>query len=370
MTHRILHIISTLDRGGSQKSLARLAVDFPRDEFDVHVCAIAGGGPYEAELQAAGIPVTALGGRLTFDPFVYWKLRSLIRKLQPDLVQTWNFAANVHGRAAAISGGVKTIVGGEQCVEPWKPWHRVAIDRRLARRSARIVVNSVGVRDDFVGEGIAAEKFTIIPSGISEHEGPPSDDASRATLLGELGLPEDARLIGAVGTLTSRKRLRDPLWAADLLKVIRDDVHFLIIGDGPERASLTRFRDLVEIRDRVHFLGHREDVPRLLSHLDLFWHASGYEGLPYPVMEAMAAALPVVATYIPGNRELIVPEETGYLVPVGARAEFARYANNLLDDAELAQRMGEAGRTKVLAEFPVGKMVAAYATLYRELLGG
>lgn len=372
MTHRILHVISSLDRAGPQKSLAQLATGLPASEFDVHVCALSAGGPVEGDLRAANIPVTVLGQRFSLDPFVYWQLQKLIRQLQPDVVQTWDFAANTHGRAAARSVGVKHVVGVESCVDPWRPLHHLAIDRRLARRTSKLVVPTAAVREFYISKGIAAEKVITIAGGVEPDNQAagdvPTDSASRAALLDELGLPLDARLIGAVGSLTPRKRLRDPLWATDLLKVIRDDVHFLIIGDGPERTSLLRFRDNVEIRDRVHLLGHREDVPRLLAHLDLLWHASGYEGLPYAVMEAMAAGLPVVATDIPGNRELVMPEETGFLVPIGNRAALARKANTLLDDDELRARMGEAGRARVQAQFPTAMMLDAYVALYRDLL--
>lgn len=366
MTHRILFIAATLQRTAAAKSIARLALDLPRDAFDVHIVALSAGGPVERELREAGLPVTVLGQRLAVDPFAYWKLRSFIKHLRPDLLQTWNFSANSYGRIAARAGGVKTTIASELCEAPWKRWTQRTIDRRLAADTARVVVSSPGVRDFYVAGGIASEKFTIIPGGVTTHV----DESTRSSLRAELELPADARLIGAVGRLSPRKRLRDPIWSTDLLKVARDDVHLLIVGDGPERADLMRYRDQVEIRDRVHFLGEREDLPRLLSQLDLLWHASGYEGFPYPVAEAMAAGLPVVATDNSGNRQLVDSQETGYLVPVGDRAALARYANKLLDDAELAKRLGEAGRAKVLAEFPAQKMVDAHAALYRELLTG
>ena len=150
--------------------------------------------------------------------------------------------------------------------------------------------------------------------------------------------------------------------------MIRDDVHLLVIGDGPHRDRLRRFRDQARIRDKVHFLGHRGDVPRLMPHLDVLWSTSGYEGQSNAVLEAMAAGVPVVATDIPGTRDLVLPESTGYLVPVGDRAGFARCTDVLLDDAELARRLGQAGRRRVQREFSVETMIRRHADLYRELL--
>jgi glycosyltransferase involved in cell wall biosynthesis len=257
-------------------------------------------------------------------------------------------------------------------VDPWKGRRDLWIDRYLARRTARIVANSPGVKDFYVDHGLPEEKFTIIPNGIPPAKPCPT---TREGLLEELGLPEESRLIGIVGRLWPQKRVKDAIWATDLLKVVRDDVHLLIIGDGPQRNRLRRYRDQVEIRDKVHFLGHRQDAAGIIPHLEMLWSTSAYEGQSNSIMEAMSAGVPVVATDIPGTRDLVVHERTGYLVPFDGldtrrrRAAFARHANTLLEDRELARRMGNSGRERMLNEFSVEKMVGRHVDLYRELLG-
>ena len=364
---RLLHIIPTLVRGGAEKQLALLATGLPRDEFDVHVAVLTHTGPLEETLRAANVPVTVIDKRWKVDPLAYWRLKALIRRLQPDIVHTWLFAANSYGRQAAISAGVKHIVAGERCVDPWKSTLHLMIDRALARRTERIVTNSSGVVDFYASRGLPVGKFAVIPNGIRVTE--PAEPISRVGLLDELGLPADTeRLIGVVGRLWPQKRVKDLLWAAELLKTARDGCHVLIIGDGPQRWRLTRYRDQLRLADRAHFLGERADVARLMPHFDIFWLASGYEGQSNAVLEAMAAGVPVVATDIPGNRDLVVPEETGYLVPVGDRAEFARKSTWLFDDEPLRQRMGAAGRERIITHFTVEQMVARHAALYRQLL--
>ena len=366
MTQRILQIIPTLDRSGAEKQLTLLAAGLPADEFDVHVCALTRGGPLADELRQRGVPVVTIDKKWKLDPAAFWRLKRHVQSLRPDLVQTWLFAANSYGRAAAISAGVRRIVASERCADPWKIWHELAIDRWLAQRTDRIVVNSPGVRDFYLRHGLPADKIAIIPNAVL----PAAASAiSRGQLLCELGLPEGTRLVGAVGRLWPQKRIKDLIWATDLLQVIRDDVHLLVIGDGPQRARLERFARQCCVDERVHFLGHRGDVPRMLPHFDALWLASDYEGLPNVIMEAMAAAVPVVATDIPGNRDLVVPSETGFLVRVGDRAGFARHTNNLLNDAGLARRLGEAGRQRVLAEFSLERMISRFAELYRALRG-
>jgi glycosyltransferase involved in cell wall biosynthesis len=197
----------------------------------------------------------------------------------------------------------------------------------------------------------------------------PAQPIARPELIAELGLPAATdRLIGIVGRLWPQKRVKDLLWAGELLKTARDGCHLLIIGDGPQRWRLERYCDQLRMNDRAHFLGERPDVARLMPHFDVLWLGSGYEGQSNAIMEAMAAGVPVVATDIPGNRDLVVPEDTGYLVPVGDRAEFSRRTTWLFDDEPLRRRMGAAGRERILQHFTVEQMTARHAELYRQLL--
>ncbi len=323
------------------------------------------GGPCQADLERAGVPVTVIGKRWRADPQAFCRLARHVARLRPDLVHTWMFAANAYGFAAARACGVRRVIAGQRCVDPWKGWTELAVDRYVARHCDCVVVNSGGVRDFYVGCGLPAQRMRVIPNGVAP---PCAPGTTRGQLLAELGLPDASRLVVLVGRLWPQKRVKDAIWAADLLKVIRDDVHLLVFGDGPHRDRLRRFREQVVIRDKVHFLGHRNDLWQWLPHFDVFWSTSGYEGQSNAILEVMAAGVPVVATDIPGTRELVVPGETGFLVRVGHRAGFARWTNQLLDDATLSRRLGEAGRQRAQGEFSVEAMVARYVALYREAL--
>jgi glycosyltransferase involved in cell wall biosynthesis len=361
---RVLQIIPTLVRGGAEKQMVLLASNLPRDRFDVHVAVLTYSGPLEHDLRAANVPTTIIGKRWKLDPLSYRRLRKHIQDLQPDLVHTWMFTANAYGRAAAIAAGVKYIVAGERSPDPGKSIGKRWIDRRLARRTDRIVTNTSVIVDAYVAKGLPREKFVVIPNGVPA-PAPPS--LSKSEFLREIGLPDSSRLIAAVGRLSHEKRIKDLIWACDLLKCIRDDTHLLIIGDGPQRWRLERFREQAHIVDRVHFLGERSDVPQLLPHCDCLWLGSSYEGQSNAIMEAMNTGLPVVATDIPGNRDLVLPDETGFLIDVGDRAAFARETQRILSDAELARRLGDAGRRRMREQFSVEQMVSRHAALYEQL---
>jgi glycosyltransferase involved in cell wall biosynthesis len=364
---RLLLIIPTLVRGGAEKQLMLLAKGLPRDEFDVQVVVLTHTGPLEENLRAAKIPVTVIGKRWKFDPLSYFRLKRHLQSVKPDIVHTWLFAANAYGRQAPLSAGVKHVLAGERCVDPWKSSWQLMIDRALARRTEKIVTNSSGVKDFYFSRDLPAEKFVVIPNGVQLAS--QTDLTSRAELLAELSLPPNARLIGAVGRLWPQKRVKDLIWAADLLKSTRDDTHLLIVGDGPQRSRLERYREQNEIVDRVHFLGERDDVPRLMPHFDVLWMGSEYEGQSNAILEAMSACVPVVATDIPGNRDLVVDGVTGFLVPVGDRYEFTRRTHWLLDDAALKERLGLAARERIEREFTVEQMVQRHAELYRQVVG-
>ena len=176
------------------------------------------------------------------------------------------------------------------------------------------------------------------------------------------------RLIGAVGPLQPHKRLKDLIWSADQLNLVRDDCCLLIVGQGPHDWRLRRFCHQVAPRGGVFFMGVRDDVPGLLAGLDCLWSASQSESLPNCVLEAMAAGVPVVASDILAHRHLITPGETGFLVPVGHRPGYARQTLPLLAEESLRRRLGRAGQQRAREDYSVDAMVGRYVQLYRSLL--
>ena len=384
MPPRLLLMIPTLDAGGAEKQLMLLATSPElRAAFDVHVAVLTRSGPYEEPLRAAGIPLHFLHKSRKIDPAALWRTRRLIRSLRPQIVHTWIFAANAYGRTAAWRERIPVIIGGERCVDPWKASHEWAIDRFLTRRSSAVVTNSTGVVDFCAQHGIDATKFHVIPNGIESGAAVYSDESERLAakerLCAELSIPATSKLVMLVGRLWPQKRVRDAIWGTDLLKVVRDDVYLLVIGDGPERERLEMFRSECRIEDRVHFLGHRRDVSRLLPLGDVAWLASAFEGIPNAILESMSAGLPVVASDISGNRELVVHGETGFLIPTGDAAPFSTKVNRtmarglakgtlaILESPELAARMSRAGQHRIETEFTMERMVRLHVKLYKEL---
>jgi len=361
---RLLLLIPTLDPSGAEKQLALLARGLPRPAFDVHVCCLTRGGDYQRWLEDAQIPCTVLHKRFKFDPVALSRLKGLLRDLQPDLVHTWLFAANAYGRLALGSAPRCPVIVSERCVDLWKAGWQHWLDRRLAPRTTALVANSQAVADFYRERGFPAGRISVIANGIELPRQIPDRDHIRR----ELEIPAEVPVVLFTGRLARQKRITDLLWAFELLRAVRGNVLFLIAGEGPERPRLQQFAAQLGLENHVRFLGRRTDIPQLLAASDLFWLASDYEGMSNSVMEAMAAGLPVIASDIPPNRELVVPHETGFLVPVGDRAGFAQFAERILFDRDLSATLGLAGRERMATEFRVETIVREHQGLYEQVL--
>src|SRR5262249_25046576 len=158
--------------------------------------------------------------------------------------------------------------------------------------------------------------------------------SSKNGLLNELQLAPGSKLIVYVGGLKKEKRLKELIWGMDQLKAINVKAYLLIIGTGPLRKALERYSWLNRVVDQGRVLGSREDVGRYVSRCDIFWQAGTCERHSSAILEAMAAGIPVVAADGAGNREIVVPGQTGFLVPPEERAGFARCSLPLLENPE------------------------------------
>ncbi len=357
---RILHIIDSLGYNGAATQLLVLAKALASQKYDVHVCSLARHAPRTNDLAALGIPTTIIPRRWTFDPFADWQLVRYVRRLQPDVVHTWNTVPGMLGPITAR----RPFVAGHYHIERCKLPAEWAIERRFAGRASRYISNSDAVRRWLLQHEIAVDKSVVIPTGIEPTR--PSD-LSRDELLRQLNLPPDALLIGVIGQLIPENRVKDLIWAADLLRVLHNNLRLLVIGDGPLRAQLEEYARLASDLEHIHFLGAGNDVWRITPHLSALWNASENTGQSASILEAMAAGVPVVASDTQSNRELIVDNECGFLIPLGTRAgraARARQTHRIFTEPALAARLAKNAQARVASTFSATRSLTEHLELY------
>jgi len=362
MSVAVLYIITELNTGGAQVALWRLLARLDRLRFSSTVACLYNGDKAVAQaIRALGVQVWDARMRHKADLAALWRIYRWIRHLRPTILHTSLFHANLPGRILGRLAGVPVVICSERTMAMESEW-RYRLNRWTIGLVDRVTVVSAQVRDFCTAHiGLPAGKLVLIPNGV---ELPPAPLASRQEVRAELGLPLNAPVAGAVSRLDPVKGVCFLIQALARL----DGVRLAIAGDGPERAALEALAERLGVAGRVHWLGQRGDVQRLLPAFDLFVQPSLHEGLPNTVLEAMAAGLPVVATGVGGTPEAVVDGVTGLLVGPGDPEMLARAISRLLDDPATRQAMGQAGRERVVQHFTVERMVAQIETLYEQLL--
>ena len=371
LRHRIALVITDLEPGGAERQMVELAVRMPHGEFQPSVIVLAPPPPHTQlveRLHAAGIPLTFLGARRK------WKIRAVVRGLAdhlrqelPALVQSFLYHANVVGAVAAKRAGVKRVVTGLRVAE-----RRIGIRRWLERATDRYVARHVCVSravHQYAARvvGLPAEKLVTIPNGVNVRRFSQAKPLSPA----ELGRPDGAKIVAYLGRLDRQKRLGWLLRRWPEITGRQTQAHLVLAGEGPQRERLQQLAARLGVATHVHFSGWRPDVPRILAAADLVVLTSAWEGMPNAILEAMAAARPVVATEAEGIAEILGPlasEPARQLVPADDAAAFVEAVLRLLGDESLASSAGLANRRRVEEAFTIERMVERYCELYRQLL--
>jgi len=364
---RIAYVIGELGKGGAEYQLHELVRHLDRRRFEPAVFVLSTGGFWADPIRRLGVPVTELPRRGSADWRRVVRLRAALRAFAPDLLHTVLWAANVYGRVAAVGLGIPVVLAAERNVIRRPAW-QVAVERVLDRVTDAYLVNCEAIRAELVSRGgLPRAKIDVVPNGIDLARLPPFTP-DRTAARRAAGFDPGRRLVAQVGRLAPQKDWPTFLRAAARVAPAAPDVDFVAVGEGPLRGELETLVHDLGLGPRVCFLGLRNDVPALLAGADVLALTSRYEGFPNVVVEAMATGAVVVASDVGGCRELVVPDETGLLVPPGNPAAVADAVLRLLHDPARAARMALAARRRIEREFDVHRMAARTAAVYERLL--
>lgn len=366
---RLLYVIDSLDRFGATRQLDLLTSELAGD-FEIHIAVL------DSESQSAMPESLDNNAQRTFHHLVAsgrsnnvrsltqsgFRLRKLIRELQPSILHAWCQPAERVALAASIDiDSIQKFVT-ELHVRPSTNMTMEAIDQRLGKDVQRYIVPHDEVRKSLVSHQYEDDRIQNIPSAIGQS----SLDrvAARRKLVQLGGFGNHINIAGAVAPLVPRSRLKDLIWATDLLTCIRDDVHFFIFGRGPQRKRLEKFASQTEAGHHVHFVDSELHAFELIPGLDFFWQSHLNEPLPSAMQHAMQCEVPVVSVYGPGTTEFITPQENGFATNFGARDEFARWTKYLLEKTDSAKQLAEQGRASLDGKYPAAEMAKAYRDVY------
>jgi glycosyltransferase involved in cell wall biosynthesis len=360
---RVLLLITLAEVGGAQNYVASLLPALT-SRFDVLVAA-HGMGPLReaaAPLGAPFIPLEHVRRRINpwRDLAGLVELVRLFRRERPDILHANSSKAGVLGRLAARLAGVPIRIF---TVHGWAFSAYSGLKGRLYfwgdRLVAPLTTVTICVSEGERAAGIAAgtcdpERTVVIPNAVDVGAAPQARHERR-----------EPRIV-AVGRLKAPKDFLTLVRAAGALPEGSGET--LIVGEGPDRPGLEREIRSLGVQERVRLVGERHDVPELLADADIFVLSSASEGLPVSVLEAMAAALPVVASRVGSVPELVVDGETGILVPPGDESALAAALSSLVADPAERRRLGEAGRARAEKRFDLEPFRRAHVELYsREL---
>lgn len=237
----------------------------------------------------------------------------------------------------------------------------------INHRFDRIVAPAEAILAQLVAhEGVSRLRTRCLPNGVDcERFAPLAPDLKSAGRI-RAGLPEHDYLVGCVARLVPVKRHEDLIAGFSMVAQTHTDARLVLVGDGPLRQTIERQVEATGLSGRVIFMGEGRDMEQLLPLLDAFALVSSTEGMSNAILEAMACALPVVATNVGGNPELIQPAVTGYLVPPFQAPEVAIALSDLLERRDHGRRLGQAARERALASFSLPAMIDAFSNFYRD----
>lgn len=349
---RVAHITLGLDTGGQEKLLIEFARLADRRRFDLTFLSLTSAGRLAADIEQQGWPVLALEEPGGFRPGMILRLAALLRRRRIEIVHTHDSKPLIYAAPAARLAGVQRVIHTRHFA---RLAHITPRQIRLANLAARLTDVYACVSQDCrrvaVAEGVQATRLQTVRNGI---------DLERFPCAG----PHDSGAAVLVARLSPEKDIGTLLRATALAVRSQPDFRLDIAGDGPDREKLVRLAAELGLGGRVRFLGEVRNIPALLAGARLFVLCSLTEGISLTLLEAMSSGLPVVATQVGGNPEVVVDSDTGILVPPGDPSALAQAMLAVFGNARRGSEMGRAGRERVQCHFDVARMVADYEALY------
>ncbi|MFA5076244.1 MAG: glycosyltransferase [Patescibacteria group bacterium] len=354
---KIIQIVATLGIGGAEKMVVDLATHLPRDKYQVKVVAVVRGGILAEKLLQQGIEVKIIGKSTKLGLGTLWRLYQYLKAEQPDIIHTHLFGADTYGRLAAWLArrdGKPIIISTEHSLNYQEGKIKKWLKYRLAKVTQRIVAVSQAAKGYSVQvEKIEPNKISVIHNGVK-----------MAKL--EKQRQHNRLIIGSISRLERDKGYTYLIKALDRIRELNWECW--LVGDGADRGRLEDLARRSDLDHRIKFFGWQLDIKRYLEQMDIFVLPSLEEGLSIALIEAGLAGLPVVATRVGGIPEVVLPNQTGILVPAKDEKNLAQALRQLILDPELRKSLGLQGQALTKEKFGLETMISEYQKLYESFI--
>lgn len=373
---KVLHIISGLNIGGAETVLYRLLSNLDKNIFESQVISLSDFGPIGNKIRTLGIYVIALGMRRGVpNPLYILRLIILLRKIRPDVIQTWMHHADlIAGIAGKLSGPVPIIwnirvssldKSKEKCTTRWT----VKLCALLSHFVPNLIISvAESAKRDAINQGYDGRRIITIPNGVDANIFKP-DSQSKRKVRKQLNVPVTSTLIGLIARFDPQKDHQNFIRAASLVWRNFPEAYFLMCGDDVkwENRELNDMILRAGLKSNCFLLGRCDDIPLITASLDIAVLSSSYgEGLPNVIIEAMACGIPCIATDV-GDSALIVGN-IGKIVPKKNPKLLALGIIELLSIRNYQRiRLGKMARERVLKYFSIERMVASYEKIYKNI---
>jgi len=373
----IAHIVHRFDIGGLENGVVNLINHMPEHKYRHVIICMTDYSDFYQRIDRKGIEIYALHKKDGKDPLNYLRLWRLLRRLKPDISHTRNIAT-IDGAVIAMLAGIKYRVHGEHGRDIYDVDGSNAKYQRLRRLCQPLIHRFIALSKDLEAwlidqVGIKRDKVVQLYNGVDTGKFRPyKTDINR--LLNETFVSNDEVIFGTVGRFEPIKDQLTLLQAfTDLLEkspLAKERARLVLVGDGQLKPQLEQFVNDQGLQAFVRLTGKRNDVAHVLQAFDVFVLPSLGEGISNTILEAMASGLPVLATDVGGNAELVEPEVTGQLVPSSRPDIMAKKMLEYLELPECIQKQGALAVNRVQQRFSIEQMVEKYMSVYDALLAG
>lgn len=367
-----MHVITSLSTGGAEMMLLKL-LSASRDDWDHAVVSLADEGTIGPRISALGIPVYCLGLRGSIvDPFRALSIARLTRRLRPQLIQGWMPHGNLMASLAGASSKKRVpVLWNVQMslydisTEPWLTATVIRLGALFSRRASVIVYNSRVSAQQHQAFGYRAAQQVVIPSGFDCETFRPDENARRQ-VRAELGIADDAIVVGLIARFHPMKDHAGFLQAAGQVARAYPQVRFVLAGRGvtPDEPSLQKMVQEQNLEGRIFLLGERSDIPALTASLDIACSSSAWgEGCSNSIGEAMACGVPCVVTDVGDSAHIV--DDSGIAVPRRDPSRLAQAIDELIEaGADHRKKLGAVARRRIESDFSLPAITRRYGDLY------